>query len=70
MGFNYRVADLEKKGGSVRNCISMVLAVPHSYEPLLGITILFCQGMSKASITPTKARESSGRPDKNLLFAF
>lgn len=70
VGFNYRAAGLEVKAGAVRSCISMVLAAPHSYDPLLEIIMLLCMGMSKASIIPTKVRLSSDRPAKNLLFAF
>lgn len=70
VGFNYRLADLEMKAGAVRCCISMVLAARHSYEPLLDITMLLCQAMSKASVTPTKVRASSDRAGENLLFTF
>lgn len=54
VGFNYRVADLEMK--ALRNCISMVLAASHSYEPLLGITVLFCQGMPKGMSLPHRSK--------------
>lgn len=70
VGFNYRVADLEMQAGAVRKCISMVLAAPHSYEPLLEITMLFCQGMSKASIIPTRVRDLADRPVKTCCLCF
>lgn len=67
-GFNYRVADSEMKAGAVRCCISMVPAASCSYQPLLEIAVLVCQGVSRASITSTEIRVSSERLENTVCI--